>query len=92
MLTTLLRDFGLKPAASLYSNLEDVKEALEEMKDGGTIMSYTLGEPTLDAGRRNKLVNVKISIVPSVQFLSEIRKGNEKKQQAKELLAKGNSK
>ena len=54
-------------------------------------MSYTLGEPTLDAGRRNKLVNIKISIVPSVQFLSEIRKGNEKKQQARELLAKGKS-
>lgn len=90
-LTTLLRDFGLKPAASLHSNLEDVKEALEEMKNGGTIMSYTLGEPTLDAGRRNKLVNIKISIVPSVQFLSEIRKGNEKKQQARELLAKGKS-
>lgn len=90
-LTTLLRDFGLKPAASLYSNLEDVKEALEEMKDGGTIMSYALGEPTLDAGRRNKLINVKISIVPSVQFLSEIRKGNEKKQQSRELLAEGKS-
>ena len=90
-LTTLLRDFGLKPAASLYSNLEDVKDALEEMKDGGAIMSYALGEPTLDAGRRNKLINVKISIVPSVQFLSEIRKGNEKRQQAKELRAKGKS-
>ena len=91
MLTTLLRDFGLKPAASLHSNLEDVKEALEEMKSLGTIMSYSIGEPTLDAERRNKLLNVKFSISPSVQFLNEIRKGNEKKLQAKEVLAKSKS-
>jgi hypothetical protein len=91
MLTTLLRDFGLKPAASLHSNLEDVKEALEEMKSRGTIMSYSVGEPTLDAERRNKLLNVKFSISPSVQFLNEIRKGNEKKLQAKEVLAKSKS-
>jgi len=91
MLTTLLRDFGLKPAASLHSTLEDVKEALEEMKSRGTIMSYLIGETTLDAERRNKLLNVKFSISPSVQFLNEIRKGNEKKLQAKEVLAKSKS-
>lgn len=90
-LTTLLRDFGLKPAASLHSNLEDVKEALEEMKSRGTIMSYSVREPTLDAERRNKLLNVKFSISPSVQFLNEIRKGNEKKLQAKEMLAQSKS-
>lgn len=90
-LTTLLRDFGLKPAASLHSNLEDVKDALEEMKNRGTILSYLIGEPTLDVQRRNKLLNVKFSINPSVQFLNEIRKGNEKKLQAREQLAKTDS-
>ena len=77
-LTTLLRDFGFKPAASLYSNPEDVKDALEKMKIRETIMSYSTGEPTLDSKRNHKLLNVKFPVNPSVQFLNEIRKGNEK--------------
>ncbi len=91
MLATLLRDFGLKPAASLYSNLEDVKEALEEMKNIDTIISYSIKQPTLDAKKRNKLLNVKISITPSMRFLSEIRKGNEKKARSKELVDQNES-
>ncbi len=87
-LTTLLRDFGLKKAKSLHSNLGDVKDALDEMKNADTIIGYVFGEPTLDAKRRNKLLNVKISITPSMGFLSEIRKGNEKKLEIKKSFVK----
>lgn len=90
-LTTLLRDFGLKKAKSLYSNIEDVTEALEEMKKMDTIITYSIGQPTLDSKKRNKLLNAKISITPSMRFLSEIRKGNEKKMEARELLAENKS-
>lgn len=90
-LTTLLRDFGLKPAASLYSNLEDVEEALKEMIDKGTILTYSKSEPTLDAGRRNKLVNIKFSIKPTVDFLNAIKMGNIKKEQGRKQLDNSDS-
>lgn len=76
-LVTMIRDFGLTRYKSLAHNWRDAKIALEELKAQEVILDYKK-ELTLDAKRRNKLADIKISITPHPRFIGDIVKGNER--------------
>lgn len=77
LLTTVIRDFGLTQYAWLSQNLRDVQAALDEMKEKNIIMDYQIRK-TLDPEQRNKLIDAKLIIRPSVKFVSDIIHANDR--------------
>lgn len=77
MLSTIIRDFGLTAYAELRNNLRDVVRALDEMKDKKVIHDYHV-EKTHDSQRRNKLVDAKLLITTTDEFIWEMKKANQK--------------
>ncbi|MBI1829276.1 MAG: hypothetical protein HYR87_07380 [Thaumarchaeota archaeon] len=80
LLTTMIRDFGLTVYEELRWNLNYVKEGLEEMKKNEVVLDYKT-EKTLDAKRRNKIIDVKFIITPHPNFSNETRQINYKRKQ-----------
>lgn len=74
-LTTIIRDFGLTPYASLSHNLRDVLAALKELKAKDTIMDYNIKKTNAPAGQK-KLLEATITIIPSTAFTDEVKKAN----------------
>jgi hypothetical protein len=75
LLSTIIRDCGLKFYKQLRDNLRDVKKALDEMKEKGVIFDYRV-EKTLDAKNRNKLLDAKFFIIASHSLCSEMIQAN----------------
>jgi hypothetical protein len=77
LLSTIIRDFGLTAYAELRNNLRDVVRALDEMKEKKVIQAYYV-EKTHDPQKRNKLVEAKLLIATTEEFIWEMRKANQK--------------
>lgn len=76
-LLTMLRDFGITRQKSLSDNWRDVEIGLKELKAKEVILDYTK-EIILDANRRNRIADVKVTITPHPRFIGDIVKGNER--------------
>ncbi len=72
LLTTIIRDSGVKKEERLRNNLKRVYEALNEMKLKSVISGYT-EERILD-GR--KILDVKFIIKPGLSFIRDMKKAN----------------
>lgn len=77
LLSTIIRDFGLTQYKKLSDNWRDVETALKELKAKEVILDYKK-EQILEADRRNKLADVKVSIIPHPRLISDIVKSNER--------------
>lgn len=77
LLSTIIRDFGLTQYQKLSNNLRDVELAMEELKGKEVIRDYKK-DPVLDADRRNKFIDVKISITPHQRFINDVVKSNDR--------------
>lgn len=80
LLSTIIRDFGLKTYEKISHNLRDVETALKEMTNENVLLNYT-PRKIMDAKKKNKIIDVRISLVPHPNFISEIIKGNNKQKQ-----------
>lgn len=74
-LSTLIRDFGLTPQKRIKYNLKNFKTAFDEMIAKKVILDVRIAE-VYDTGKNNKVVDVMISIKPTVQFSNEAKKFN----------------
>lgn len=74
-LTTMIRDFGLTTYDDLRKNLEQVIISLDEMKLKRIILSYKIDE-TIDARKRNKLLDATITITPDNEFIEDVIEAN----------------
>ncbi len=83
MLSTIIRDFGLKTYEKISHNLRDVEKALKEMMKSDVLLNYEQNK-IMDTKRRNKIMDVKISLVPHPKFISEIIKGNKRQKELRE--------
>lgn len=84
LLSTIIRDFGLTQYGQLRDNLRDVIAALEEMKEKDVIIGYKI-EKTLDHKNRGKLLDAKITIMPTISFSREMQRGNARQAQIKSV-------
>lgn len=89
-LSTIIRDFGLTQQSSMRTNLIDVDRALKEMRTAKVILAYKC-DKVLDPKRRNKIVDVMISIQPSPEFSAEVMKANRLESDNRKRLAAGSS-
>ncbi len=84
LLSTIIRDFGLKQYAELRNNLRDVKKALEEMKQKEIIVHYEVSK-IIDTEDRNKLIDAKFTLTPHPFFSSDVTKANVQQQKRRAL-------
>lgn len=83
-LSTLIRDFGLTRYEKLSNNIRDVEIALNEMKEKDVILYYKT-EKIFDTNKKNKLIDAKFTLTPSMKFESEIIEANKRQKKLKEL-------
>jgi hypothetical protein len=75
MLTTIIRDFGLTRRKQLKDNLRELEIAIEELKKSNVIINFTL-DKVVEKSPRLKLIDVKLTIQPHFEFISEIKHAN----------------
>lgn len=75
LLSTIIRDFGLKMQNRIKSNLENVENALKEMEKEKVIVKYTF-DKIYDLKKRNKVVDAMVNIIPSMTFINDVVAGN----------------
>ena len=75
MLTTIIRDFGLTRRKQLKDNLRELETAVEELKKSNVIINFKL-DKIIEKSPRIKLVDVKLTIQPHFEFISEVKHAN----------------
>jgi len=78
MLTTIIRDFGLTRRKQLKDNLREVEEAISELREKNVVINYKI-DKIIEKSLRLKLVDVKFTIQPHFEFVSEVKKANTRK-------------
>jgi hypothetical protein len=79
-LSTILRDSGTLECAQNYNNARSVERALDELERRQIILAVT--KEAL-RGPRNRLLDIKYSLLPTTEFVSEVKRAN---QRATQLL------
>jgi hypothetical protein len=81
LLTTIIRDLGLKRYKHLSHNLRDVNEGFQELEEKGVILSHevTYVRPP---GVKKGYSDVKFLIIPHPRFVSEIMESNRRTSRA----------
>ena len=87
MLSTIIRDFGLKPQSRPQQNLQKVEEAIVELKDKNVILNCKI-EKIFETKGKQKLLDVKFNIQAHPEFISEVKKANHRAREVKALLHK----
>jgi hypothetical protein len=85
LLSTIIRDSGVKQYASLRQNLQKVKQALDEMITAEVLKSYKIEK--IRGERKNKIVDAKFVLTPHLSFINEMKLSN---QMSKRLHGGGN--
>lgn len=80
-LTTIIRDSGMRARTVRYA-YNKVIEALEEMKVKGIIDDYSVTDEIIE---KRKLVDVKFTLKPSLNFISEMKKFNKQIKEARNM-------
>ena len=88
MLTTIIRDFGLTRRKQLKDNLRELEIAIEELRKSNVIVNFKL-DKIIEKSPRVKLVDVKLTIQPHFEFISEVKHANTRRKL--ELLESKNS-
>jgi hypothetical protein len=86
LLSTMIRDFGLTQYKQLRDNIRDVETALKEMQEKEVIFNYKI-EKTTDSSRRNKLLDAKFILLPTMSFSSEVTYANKHQSDVRKLSA-----
>ena len=82
-LSTILRDSGTLECAQNYNNARSVERALDELERRQIILAVT--KETL-RGPRNRLLDIKYSLLPTTEFVSEVKRANQRATQLLQLL------
>lgn len=77
LLTTVIRDFGLKNYEKISHNLRDVETALKEMVQECVLLNYEQSK-IMDTKKRNKIVDVRLTLRPHPKFINEVIRANNK--------------
>ncbi len=76
MLSTIIRDSGMKAYAQLRDNLRKVEEAIEEMQERQVVMMYDT-KKVLENGKKT-ILDAKFILTPGSGFVNDMKKANAK--------------
>ncbi|HEY0428584.1 MAG TPA: hypothetical protein VGC76_12455 [Pyrinomonadaceae bacterium] len=83
LLTTIIRDFGLKNYEKISHNLRDVEMALKEMVQEDVILKYEQ-DKIMDPKKGNKILDVRLMLTPHPKFINEVIKANNRQKELRE--------
>ncbi|MEW6738219.1 MAG: hypothetical protein AB1489_43500, partial [Acidobacteriota bacterium] len=83
LLSTIIRDFGIKAYADIRNNLREVKLALEEMKIKEVLSDYKV-EKIFAPERKNRIIDAKFILSAHSRFISEMIHANERHKKIRE--------
>ena len=72
-LSTILRDSGTHQSERGANNLREVKKALEELHKKRVLMQY---KTEILRGKYNRLVDAKYTLYPDMDFITEVKRAN----------------
>jgi len=72
-LSTILRDSGTQESAQNYNNPRSVERALDELCSKQIVLAIT---KDILRGPRKRLVDIKYTLLPTVEFVTEIKRAN----------------
>lgn len=85
LLTTIIRDFGLKSHIRVQGNLTEIEKAIEEMKEKNVILNCTI-DKIYESKPRTKLVDAKLKIQPHFDFVADVKRANAKAKKVRGML------
>jgi hypothetical protein len=74
-LSTILRDSFTKKYEKISNNIREIEKALKELQDCNVIQDWS-DERIHDLNRKNRIVDVKYTILPHDEFIKDMRKFN----------------
>jgi hypothetical protein len=83
-LSTIMRDSGTLEAKENYENVRRIDEALDELKEKKILLSFEKG---IVCGKRNCIVDIKYTMLPTVEFIGEIKRANSRAKKLDEMLS-----
>ena len=83
-LSTIMRDSGTLEAKENYENVRRIDEALDELKEKKILLSF---EKDIVRGKRNCIVDIKYTMLPTVEFIAEIKRANSRTQKLDAMLS-----
>jgi hypothetical protein len=83
-LSTIMRDSGTLEAKENYENVRRIDEALDELKEKKILVSF---EKDIIRGKRNCIVDIKYTMLPTVEFIAEIKRANSRTQKLDAMLS-----
>src|SRR6266567_2607849 len=83
-MSTIMRDSGTLEARENYENVRRIDEALDELKEKKILLSF---EKDIVRGKRNCIVDIKYTMLPTVEFIGEIKRANSRAQKLDEMLS-----
>jgi hypothetical protein len=83
-MSTIMRDSGTLEAKENYENVRRIDEALDELKEKKILLSF---EKDIVRGKRNCIVDIKYTMLPTVEFIGEIKRANSRAQKLDEMLS-----
>jgi hypothetical protein len=83
-MSTIMRDSGTLEAKENYENVRRIDEALDELKEKKILLSV---EKDIVRGKRNCIVDIKYTMLPTVEFIGEIKRANSRAQKLDETLS-----
>ena len=72
-LSTILRDSGTYQSPRAHNNARQVDEALTELKEEQILLSI---QKDTVRGQRNSLVDITYTLLPTIEFIDEVKKAN----------------
>jgi len=75
LLSTIIRDSGMKEYKQTGDSIIQIKKSLDEMKSVGTLEKYKI-EKIFSKNRKNKIDDAKFFIYVSALFVKDIKKGH----------------
>jgi hypothetical protein len=72
-LSTILRDSGTQESAQNYNNSRSVERALDELHSEKILLVVT---KEILRGPRKRLIDIKYTLQPTIEFVSEIKRAN----------------
>ena len=85
LLTTVVRDFGLKLQKRVQQNLVEIEKAIEEMKEKNVIIRCEV-DKIYETKPRTKLVDVKFKFQPHFDFVADVKRANAKAKKVRAML------
>ncbi len=86
-LSTILRDSGTYQSPRAHNNARQIDEVLTELRTEQVLLSI---QKEIMRGRRNSLVDIRYTLLPTIEFIDAVKKANRRTARLAQQLSSAN--